>query len=348
MEVNIELTPRELEVLSIVVEGYIEYATPIGSRYVARASNLNLSPATMRNIMADLTDKGYLEQPHTSAGRIPTKKGLKFYVNNVLRPSPLSKEKRKIREYFKHSKGYEFSHVLERTSKFISQETRLLGMVVAPQISFMKWKQVDFVLVRPGLVMAILVFEGGIVHNRLVSYEDLNITSNDLIKFSNYLNDKFKGKTLFEAKKSILKEMEDVRNKFNVLYFNALSIARQMCDTEEKREVYVEGTFKVIDHIDPKDVDQMKSLLEFLEKRSALLKLIEKLGDGEGIFITFANEVFDSDLDKFSIISSPYGVRGEPLGIIGTIGPIHMDYSKLIPMVDYVAKMLSEILENRY
>jgi len=345
---KVDLTPRELAVLAIIVEGYIENATPIGSRYVAKKSSLNLSPATMRNVMADLTDKGYLKQPHTSAGRVPTEKGLRFYVNYVLRPEPLSEEKQKIRAYFKHTMGYELSDILEMTSKFISEETRLLGVAVSPQISFMKWKQIDFVLVRPGLVMAILVFEGGIVHNRIVSCENSKITSDDLLKFSNFLNEKFKGQILYEVKKSILKEMEEAKKKFNVLYYNALRLAKHTCEAEDDREIYVEGAFKVIDHIDPKDVERMKSLLEFLEKRSELLKILDKIGEGEGIFITFGKEVFGSDLEEWSIISSPYGVKGESLGIIGTIGPIHMDYSKLIPMVDYMAKMLSEILEARF
>ncbi len=342
-----ELTPREREVLSIIVEGYIESTSPIGSRYVSKKSSLHLSPATMRNIMADLTEKGYLKQPHTSAGRVPTEKGLRFYVGYVLRPQLLGEEKRRIEEYFKHTREYEFSEILEMTSRFISNETRLLGMAVAPRISFMKWKQIDFVLVRPGMVMAILVLEGGMVHNRIIRLKESRITPEDLIKFSNYLNEKFQGQTLPQVKAGIRKEMEEARKRFNNLYFNALKLAQKTCEGEEDQEVFVEGTFKVIDRIDPRDLERMKTLLEFLEKRSELLKLLDKIDDPEGIFITFGREFFGSELEEWSIISSPYGVGGEPLGIIGTIGPLYMNYSKLIPMVDYMAKMLSEILENR-
>ncbi len=343
-----ELTSREKEVLSIIVEGYIQCASPIGSRYVAKKSSLNLSPATMRNIMADLTDKGYLKQPHTSAGRIPTEKGFKFYVSYILRPRLLSEEKQRIKEYFKHTTEYEFSEILEMTSRFISDETRLLGMAVAPQISFMKWKQIDFVLVRPGMIMAILVFEGGIVHNRIIELPKSSISGEDLIKFSNYLNEKFKGQPLCEVKKGIRREMEEARNKFNTLYMSALKLAEKTCEAEEGREVFVEGTAKVIDHIDPRELERMKMLLEFLEKRSELLKLLDKIDDPQGIFISFGGEVFGSELEEWSIISSPYGAKGKTLGIIGTIGPIYMNYSRLIPMVDYMAKMLSEILETRF
>ncbi len=342
-----ELTPREKEVLSIIVEGYIQNTSPIGSRYVSKKSSLNLSPATMRNIMADLTDKGYLKQPHTSAGRIPTEKGFRFYVGYILRPKLLSEEKQRIKEYFKHTTEYEFSDILEMTSRFISHETRLLGMAVAPKISFMKWKQIDFVLVKPGMIMAILVFEGGIVHHRIIEVSTSTISGEDLMKFSNYLNDRFKSQTLHQVKIGIRREMEEAQKKFSSLYINALKLAEKTCEAEEDREVFVEGTAKVIDHIDPRELERMKLLLEFLEKRSKLLKLLDKIDDPQGIFISFGKEVFGSELEQWSIISSPYGVKGRPLGIIGTIGPIYMNYSRLIPMVDYMAKMLSEILEMR-
>ncbi len=341
------LTQREMDVLSVVVEGYIDTGSPVGSRYVSKKSSLKLSPATMRNIMADLTDKGFLKQPHTSAGRIPTEKGIRFYLKHILKPAPLFYEKKKIKRYFEYTMGYEFSQVLERASKFISDETKLVGLAISPEISFMKWKHIDFVLVRPGLVMALLVFEGGIVQSRLISVEDSKTTGEDLIKFGNFLNDKFRGKTLFEVKKSILEEMEEAKNRFNELYFNALKLAKFTCDSEEKREVFVEGTYQIIENIDPRDIDRMKSLLEFIEQRSEFLKILDKIGQGKGIIIAFGSELFDSDLEEWGIISSPYGVGDEPLGIIGAIGPIYMDYSKLIPMVDYMAKMLSRILENR-
>ncbi|GAB6887636.1 heat-inducible transcriptional repressor HrcA [Desulfothermus okinawensis JCM 13304] len=341
------LTDRELDVLSIVVETYIESGAPVGSRLVAKKSRFNLSPATMRNVMADLTDKGFLKQPHTSAGRIPTKKGLRFYLNHILKPEPLFYEKKKIKEHFNNTIGYELSHILERTSKFISDETALVGIAVSPEVSFMKWKHIDFVLVKPGLIMAILVFYGGMVHSRMISLDGSKIDSNDLVKFSNFLNERFSGKPLFEVKKELLKEMEEARKKFNELYLNALTLAQYTCDAEDEREIFVEGTHNVIGSIEPRDVERMKSLLEYIEKRSEFLKILDKIGQGKGIFIAFGNELFDSDLGEWSIISSPYGAFGEPLGIIGTIGPIHMEYPKLIPMVDYMARMLSRILETR-
>ncbi len=342
-----ELSDREKEVLSVVVEGFIETGSAVGSRYVSKKSKLNLSPATMRNIMADLTDMGYLKQPHTSAGRLPSQKGLKYYLSYVFKPQPIFKEKEKIKKYFDSTMGYEFSELLEMTSKFISNETKLVGIVISPPVSFMRWKHIDFVLVKQGLVLAILVFEGGMVHNRLVSLEHTNITNDDLTKFSNYLNEKFSGKSLYEVKKIIKKEIEDASNKFNELYLSALKLAKYTCDSEDEREIFVEGAHKVIEETQLKDIERMKNLLKFIEERGELLKILEKIEQGEGIFIAFGNELFGSELEEWTIISSPYGLEDESTGIIGTIGPLNVDYSKLIPLVDYIAKMLNRILETR-
>lgn len=342
-----ELTEREKEVLSVVVQGFIETGGAVGSRYVAKRSKLNLSPATMRNIMADLTEMGYLKQPHTSAGRLPSDKGIRYYLTYIFEPSPIFEEKQKIKRYFNSTQGYEFSQLLEMTSKFLSNETKLLGIVISPPVSFMKWKHIDFILVRPGLVLAILVFEGGMVHNRLLTVEDKKITSDDLKKFSNYLNERFSGKSLYEVKHIIKTEIDDAKNKFNELYFNALRLAKHTCESDEEREIFVEGAHKFIEEIDLKDIERMKTLLKFIEERADLLKILNKIEQGEGILITFGNELFGDDLDQWTIISSPYGIKDDFKGVIGTIGPLNVDYSKLIPLVDYMAKMLNRILETR-
>ncbi len=341
------LTPREAEVLNIIVESYIENALPVGSRYVAKQSRLSLSPASMRNIMADLSDKGYLMQPHTSAGRIPTDKGFRYYVDTMVRPDLLPENlQQKIKEYLNQA-GLEFSDILEHTSKLISSQSSLVGMAVAPQMHFVRWQQIDFVYIRSGVVMAILIFQGGIVQHKLLSVDE-KVTADDLVKYRNYLNERFQGHTLYDVKQTVLREMQEAQNEFNQLYSKALSLARAACSDQEERQVYVDGTLNVWDQLDGKDLESMRELLEFLEQRSELFELLDKISQREGLTITFGKEVSGSKLGEWSIISSPYRVRGEPLGVIGTIGPIHMDYSRLVPMVDYIARMLSEILESRF
>ncbi len=341
------LESREKQVISIVVMAYIETALPIGSRYVAKKSDLNLSPATIRNIMADLTEKGYLTQPYTSAGRVPTDKAFRFYVDNILKPSlPSEARQREIRKNIANA-GLNLSDILEQTSRLISCQSSQVGMAVAPEKDYVRWRQIDFVLIRPGLVMAVLVYQGGIVHNTLLSV-DTKLTSDDLVKYSNYLNDKFQGQTMFEVKKQMLLEMEKAQNEFNALYAKALSLAQAAFTQKEEREIFVEGKLHVLNQLDGKDISSMRDILEFLEKSSELLDLLDKISQSKELTVSFGTEVFGPEFGEWGIISSPYQVKGKPLGIIGTIGPIHMDYSKLVPMVDCVAKMLSEILESRF
>ncbi len=341
------LDPREKDVLSIIVQEYIDHAQPVGSRYVAKKSELNLSPASMRNIMSDLTEKEYLTQPHTSAGRIPTDKAFRYYVDNILRPGLLSMERRKDIDGYLSQAGWEFSDLLEQTSKLISNQASQLGMAVAPSIGFARWHQIEFILLRPGLVTAILVFQGGIVQNNLIEV-DANITSEDLIKYSNYLNDRFQGENLFQVKQNILREMEEAKNQFNDLYSRAMKLVKETFVQESQRDIFLEGTVNVLDKLDKSDISSMKELLEFMEQRTNLLEILEELTQGKGLSIAFGSEFYGPQLGEWGLISSPYTVEGVPVGLVGTIGPINMDYSKLVPMVDYIAKMLTKIIENRF
>jgi heat-inducible transcriptional repressor len=341
------LSPREIEVLNIIVQAYIQSASPIGSRYVAKQSSLNLSPATMRNIMADLTEQGFLMQPHTSAGRIPTQKAFRYYVDSVLKPSSLSEQLRQSLRQGLEQASLDYPNILEQVSKLISSQASQVGMALAPQQDFVRWHRIDFVQVRPGLVMAILIFQGGIVHNRLITVDD-KVTTDDLIRYSNFLNDKFQGSTLFEVRHTIIQEMQEAEDAFNALYSKALRLAQAAADTKSERELFLDGTLNVLDRLDGLDMASMRELLEFLEHRSELLDLLEKVSQGEGLTVVFGSEFYGPELGEWGIISSPYRVGGETLGVVGTIGPINMDYPKLVPMVDYIAKMLSQILESRF
>ena len=342
-----DLETREIEVLNIIVQGYIDHGAPVGSRYVAKKSTLKLSPASMRNIMADLTEKGYLAQPHTSAGRIPTEKAFRLYVNSMLQPEILPSGSRETIKNVLEQTGLDFSELLETTSKLISSQVSQVGMALAPQTRLSRWQQLDFALVRPGLVVAILVLQGGIVQNKLITV-DKKISSDDLKKYSNYLNETFTGQTFVEVKKNLIKEMKEARDKFNALYVKALSLVQAAFTDQENREIYVDGTINVFNLIDQHDLSSMRELMEFLEQRSGLLELLDKISENSGLLISFGNELYGPKLENWSLISSPYQVKGETMGIIGTLGPINMNYSKVVPMVDYIAKMLSEILESRF
>lgn len=342
-----DLEAREIEVLNIIVQAYIDHATPVGSRHVAKKSTLKLSPASMRNIMADLTEKGFLTQPHTSAGRIPTQKAFRFFVNSMLQPIALSLDNQEAIKNVLEQAGLDFSELLETTSKLISSQVSQVGVALAPQTKLARWQQLDFALIRPGLALAILVFHGGIVQNKLITLDE-KINADDLKKYSNYLNETFKGQTFLEVRLNLIKEMKEAQDRFNALYIKALSLIQSAFSEQETREIYVDGTLYVLNQIDQRDLSSMRELIEFLEHRSDLLELLDKISESNSLHIAFGNEFYGPKLEKWSLISTPYQVKGETMGLIGTLGPINMNYSKVVPMVDYIAKMLSEVLESRF
>lgn len=340
------LDNRQKDILLTVVKKYILTGQPVGSRTVARDSSLKLSPASIRNIMADLSDEGYLEQPHTSAGRVPTSKGIRVYLDSSLELEPLSRE---IEERIKStlsSVGPDLSQTLSQTCKVLSSLSSQISLVITPSQHLIRWQQIDFVLLRPGLVMSILVMEGGMINNKVIKVDD-DISSDDLIRFSNYLNEHFQGKTLLHVRASILAQMQAARKKFENLYEKALQLARDSFE-DASRQIFVEGTHYLFQGTDFSDLNKMRELFKILEEKSRLLKLLDKTIESRNLSIILGREEKMDELNDFTVISSPYSIRDENIGAVSIIGPTRMNYSRIVPAVDLTAKILSQLLQGIY
>ena len=342
-----ELQPREIGVLTTLIEDYIQTAAPVGSRTIAKRSNLNLSPASIRNIMADLTDKGYLEQPHTSAGRIPSAQGFRFYVDTLLKYHPLTPEERTQLTENMGDDRRDVSELLRNASRLLSAYTRQVSMVLAPKATNIGFKHIDFILLKPGLAMAILVVEGGIVRNKIVSVEP-ELGTDDLVTYSNYLNQLFQGRTLAQVRTKLLQEMDAVQREYQAVSQQALVLAQQVFSDGSEREVYVEGTVNFFTHPEFANPAKMQELLRMLEERTQLLELLDKVAKPDGISIIFGREDDQEGLQEFTLISSPYLGQDDPLGVVGIIGPIRMDYAKVVPLVEFTAQVISQLLRNRF
>jgi heat-inducible transcriptional repressor len=338
------LTQREIEVLGTIIQDYIERAAPVGSRTVAKRSGIGLGPASIRNLMADLTDKGYLEQPHTSAGRIPTAKGFRFYVDQLITIQPLSQAQRQTISAQLNDSEVELTEILKRASKILSSFSHQVSLVVAPNRAAARWKQIDFVIVRPGLVLAILLLQDGIMENKVIHVRQ-DITPDDLIRYGNYLNELFQGRTISEVRAHIIREMKLAREKFDALYRKALLLA-QKTFVDDERELFVDGTLNILHQPDFSDLSTLRELFKIVDERSKLLDLLDKVTGEGGIKIVFGLETLE-DFPYCGLISSPYGRGGEALGAVGIIGPLRMDYARMIPVVDYTAQMLTEVLKKR-
>ncbi len=341
------LSSREIDVLNIIVEDYIVTAAPVGSRTVAKKSSLKLSPASMRNTMADLTEKGYLDQPHTSAGRAPTPKAFRFYLDNALQLQPLTPDEQETINAHLTAAGYELSKMLSQASRLLSSVSRQVSMIIAPGHDEVRWRSLDFSLVKPGLVLVVLVLEGGIVENKLVP-ADTDLTRDDLITFSNYLNDHYRGKTLSEARRLVMQEYRSMQQNLKKLYGRALLLARLAFEDLSEREVYVDGASYMFDHVEFSDMTRLQEVLRLLEERSQLLDLLENAIAEQGVSITFGHEADLRDLAECSVISTRYGGDGRKHGVIGVIGPVRMNYAKVVPVVDTIANALTSLLKNRF
>lgn len=342
-----ELQAREIGVLTTLIEGYIQTAAPVGSRTIAKKSDLNLSPASIRNIMADLTEKGYLEQPHTSAGRIPSAQGFRFYVDAILKYHPLPSDKQDLMTEHLGDAKLDVSDLLRNASRLLSAFTKQVSMVLAPKASDIGFKHIDFVLLKPGLVMAILVVEGGIVQNKIISVEPA-LSSDDLVKYSNYLNHLFHGRTLTQVRVKLIQEMDAVKRQYQTIARQALSLAKQAFAADRERDVFVEGTANFFGHPEFSNPAKLRELLALLEERTRLLELLDQVSKPEGISIFFGREKNQDGFQEYTLISSAYQGQDTPLGVVGVIGPIRMDYAKVVPLVEFTAQVISRLLKNRF
>jgi heat-inducible transcriptional repressor len=341
------LSSREIDVLITIVQDYIATATPVGSRTVAKKSDLQLSPASMRNTMADLTDKGYLLQPHTSAGRIPTVEAFRFYLDTTLRLHPLTETRRQdIRQSMADS-GLDMSNMLSQAAKVLSNMSHQASLITAPSRDDVRWREIEFALIKPGLVLAVLILEGGMVQNKLVKVEK-SLSGDDLLQFANYLNAHYRGRNLSEARRSIHRALLEEKRRLKRMYADALTLAREAFEHTETREVYVDGAVNMLDYVEFADIARMREILRLLEERSRLLEVLDRTIVGEGIKITLAQEANLEEFNDLSVVSSPYGGEGEAQGIISVIGPQRMDYATVVPVVDYLAKTLTHLLKARY
>jgi len=339
---------RTRRVLEAVILEYIKGGVPVGSRAIAKKYGLQVSPATVRNVMADLEELGLLYQPHTSAGRVPTELGLRVYIDAIVKIQQLSAaEREKIRQYYGRGAS-RVEGLLKETSKVLSSFSRQAGVVLTPRLSQTMFRRIEFVRLRTNMVMTILVSQAGIVHNTLFEMAE-DISQEDLDKYGRYLNEMLKDLTLHQVKARLLEEMKKEKVLFDSLLSKALELSQKaLQENIEDSELYIDGSTNLLDNPEFADVEQMRRIFSAFEEKSKLIDLLDKsmMAGGANIFIGSESELLD--MESVSFVTSPYASGGEILGTLGVIGPTRMDYSRIIPLVDYTAKVLSRMLEESF
>jgi heat-inducible transcriptional repressor len=300
----------------------------------------------MRNTMADLKEKGFLEQPHTSAGSVPTGTAFRFYVDSLLTLQPPDEQEQRLIADRLGDAGGAVNDVLRRASRLVASLSSSLTLVVSPSRDNIRLKHVDFVLIGPRRVMAVLVFQGGVIQERLVTTKD-DLAPDELVRYSNYLNELLENLTIQEALAAILKELKDVSHGLSSLTRRALSLARELMESHCPPEIFIEGASRVFQQPEFSDVQAMRQLLAFLEERSRLLDLLSRTMSQQGVNITLGCESQVEGLEDFGLITSPYRISDNPAGFIAVFGPLRMDYAKVVPVVDYTAQVLTGLLMQR-
>lgn len=343
-----ELTKRDQEVLGAVVTDYIQTGEPVGSRVIAKRYGLKVSSATIRNVMSDLEELGFLHQPHTSAGRVPTEKGLRFYLDSIVTIKALEKSQRDmIRQAFQDA-DLDVREMLHRATGVLSRVCRQAGVVLWPKLAGTRVRHIEFVRLRAHQIMVILISETGLVHHRLVEWEE-DIGQGDLDKYARYLNELLEDVPLGEVKQRILDEMRNEKSTFDQLYTRALEMTRRFVQsTLENSEIYIEGQTHLLNNPEFAHVERMRRMLEAFENKSRIIRLLDMTMEGSaGVQIVLGSESDLADLGEISLISSPYRRGDSLMGVLGVIGPVRMDYSRIIPVVEFTAGLLSQLLEDQ-
>lgn len=344
---EIKLDRRAREILKSVVSAHVETGEPVGSRTIARLSREGLSPATIRNVMADLEDLGLLQQPHTSAGRIPTERGYRLYVDSLLPVPRISvSEERTIRESLRDVA--DLGQLLERASHLLSRLSRNLGIVVAPALSQTLLRHVEFVRIDARRALAIFVSHAGALHSRVVETEE-DLTQEDLTRMGNLLSERLAGRTLPEVRNELLRLMSEEKDQYDHLMQRALALAARTFGegAAEPAGVYLEGTANLLAQARSDDLERMLSLFRAFEDKHRMVHLLNQCLDSEGVRVLIGSENRAPELRAMSLVVANYRSGERPLGTLGVLGPVRMEYARAVSLVDAIARTFTDILSSR-
>ncbi len=340
-----KLNERSREIFRLVVDNYVDTGEPIGSRTVARRLGLNLSPASIRNVMSDLEELGLMYSPHTSAGRLPTEAGLRMYVDGLLEIGHLSSEERENIDGRCAGGGRSFDDVLTEATSMLSGLSRCAGLVVGTT-SDASLKHIEFVRLSSGRALVVMVTEDAMVENRVIEIP-LGMPASALIEAGNYLTARMRGRTIGEARDEILAELESDRAALDTLASRVVEAGlATWSGDEDNMTLIVRGHSNLLEEVTAlEDLEHIRSLLDALETKKGLVRLLELTEGGQGvqIFIGSENKLFA--MTDCSMIVAPFNnSRQHIVGAIGVIGPTRVNYARVIPMVDYTAKVIGRLI----
>ncbi|HTT02162.1 MAG TPA: heat-inducible transcriptional repressor HrcA [Steroidobacteraceae bacterium] len=345
------LSERAQSLLRVLVESYIRDGQPVGSRALSRDSGLNLSSATIRNVMADLEELGFVASPHTSAGRIPTDKGYRFFVDTLMRVQALDSAVPEVHAEIQRildSSNESSKALVAAASQLLSSVTHLAGVVTLPSTEQASITQIEFVGLSENRVLAVLVLNDREVQNRMIQLERY-YSPDELKRAANFLNDKFRGRTLPQVRQEILRELSETREHLNQIMIDAITVAQQVFEAGSPvgLEYVIAGETNLMGVGELSNVEKLRRLFEAFNEKRDFLHLLDQSLRGEGVQIFIGHESGYRILDDCSVVTAPYSAGDRVVGVLGVIGPTRMAYERVIPIVDLTAKLLGAALNSR-
>jgi heat-inducible transcriptional repressor len=341
-----DLDTRAREVLREIIMQHVATGEAISSRSLAKCGRFQLSPASLRNVMADLEDLGYLQQPHTSAGRVPTDRGYRFFIDNLMRSRTLSQREREmIDDQVSHAN--EIDEVLHLASRVLSRLSDQVGVIFMPTLLQFTIRSMDFVAVADSKIMCILVGQNGVVVNKIIETRQ-PFTRDELQKISRYITVEFSGMTLDSIRRRLIRMTEEERARNDSLLQKTISLGIEAVNDVSplEHELYVEGAASILTKPEFSDAISLRKTFLALQEKEKLVEILNSCLSEEGLQILIGSESNFTQVYNFSIVARRYGTQAAPLGMVGIIGPMRMEYARMAPLVDYLGLALSRKIEE--
>ena len=338
------LDTRSRDVLNAVVQEYILNGDAVASGKLVCSQGLNQSASAVRNIMSRLTDEGLLRQPHTSAGRIPTDQGLRYFVDQLMNANEItSEDRRQIMAQYKLS-NVELQEMLREVSRLLSDLSRQCALVLVPRVETARVQRIQFVPLPPDRMIAILVTDAGLVQNRILEV-DQELSPSELEGVHSYLNELCHGRELRELQGLVKGELEREQTHYNELVEKALQLAARALPEEnnEPATMLVQGQSRLLGHARPPELEQMKAVFRAVEEKRTVLQLLDETIRADGVKVFIGAETGVEPMSGYSLVASSYG-GSSSLGTLGVLGPSNMDYPLVVPLVDFTADLLTQFL----
>jgi heat-inducible transcriptional repressor len=346
VNIPLVLNDRAAILLKQLVANYIRHGQPVGSRQLAQDAGLDISSATIRNVMSSLEKKGLVVAPHTSAGRIPTEQGLRLFVDNMLEVQQIDEETvSQLQQQL--DPDMEINELVNQASQLVSQMTQMAGIVSVPRKTNVKLRHIEFLPLPERRVLAILVTNEKDVQNKVL-HLDKEYSTNELQHAANFLNQHFTGQDVHEIRKNLLQDMDRSRQEVDKVMRTAVEVADKALsdDAVNKPEFFVQGETNLVRYSANTDREQLQHLFDIFHRKREILGLFDRCVHSEGVKIFIGHEAGFEGFRDCSVITAPYSVEGKLIGVLGVIGPARMNYHHIIPVVDVTAKILGDALKG--